>query len=86
MNAKHKTRVRKLLRGAATAALVAGSIFAGAAGGNSAHAEDVKILGLWPMSGPFADMGPLLDKGAQIALEEIDYKINGKKIFARGGE
>ena len=80
MNTKRKTRVRNLLRSAATAALVAGSIFAGSAGANSAHAEDVKILGLWPMSGPFADMGPLLDKGAQIALEEIDYKINGKKI------
>lgn len=45
-----------------------------------AAGDEVAILGLWPQSGPYADTGPLLDRGAQIALEEVGYKINGKKI------
>ena len=42
--------------------------------------HEVVILGIWPQSGPYADVGPLLDHGAQIALEEVNYKIAGKKI------
>ena len=81
MSFEPKLTVNHLLRGTTAAVLVAGGLLAGSLGSAStAKAEDVKILGLWPMSGPFADMGPLLDKGAQIALEEIGYKINGKKI------
>lgn len=81
MNSKRNSTVKHLLRGVAAVAVTAGGLLSGSLGGAStAHAEDVKFLGLWPMSGPFADMGPLLDKGAQIALEEIDYTINGKKI------
>ena len=43
-------------------------------------AEEVVILGLWPTSGPYADTGPTLDMGARIALEEVGFKIAGKKI------
>ncbi|MGI9418454.1 MAG: ABC transporter substrate-binding protein [Geminicoccaceae bacterium] len=42
--------------------------------------EPVVILGVWPQSGPYADTGPLLNRGAEIALEEVGYKIAGKKI------
>ena len=42
--------------------------------------EEVVILGVWPQSGPYADTGPLLNRGAEIALEEVGYKIAGKKI------
>lgn len=42
--------------------------------------EEVAILGLWPFSGPYADVGPLLDNGAKVALEEVGYKVAGKTI------
>jgi branched-chain amino acid transport system substrate-binding protein len=48
---------------------------------STAFAKDtVNILGIYPFSGPYADTGELLAKGAEIALEEVGYKINGKKI------
>ena len=43
-------------------------------------ADTVNILGLFPFSGPYADSGKLTDQGARIALEEVNYTINGKKI------
>jgi len=46
----------------------------------SVAADEVVILGIWPQSGPYADTGPLLDRGARIALEEVGYKVAGKKI------
>ena len=42
--------------------------------------DTVNILGLFPFSGPYADSGKLTDQGARIALEEVNYTINGKKI------
>ena len=61
------------------AVLVAVSSLVSSAG-LAAAADEVKILGIWPMSGPYADTGPLLTRGAEIALEEVGYKINGKPI------
>jgi branched-chain amino acid transport system substrate-binding protein len=62
------------LAGAALAAL-------GATWGAAQAADDeVVVLGLWPFSGPYADVGPLLDMGAKVALEETGYKVAGKKI------
>ena len=61
----------------------AGLLLAGLMGPShraSAADDEVSILGLWPQSGPYADTGPLLDRGARIALEEVGNKINGKKI------
>ena len=75
--------MRTLLRSARTAALAGvGAAMVAAAGMTiaSAASDEVVILGIWPQSGPYADTGPLLDRGAQIALEEVDYKIAGKKI------
>ena len=43
-------------------------------------ADTVNILGLFPFSGPYADSGKLTDQGARIALEEVNYTINGKKL------
>src|SRR5690606_22002347 len=42
--------------------------------------DEVILLGIWPFSGPYADVGPLLDRGAQVALEEVGYEAAGKKI------
>lgn len=68
-------KVRALvLVGMGAAALAAGFTAVNAAD------DEVTILGIWPMSGPYADTGPILDTGAKIALEEVDYKIAGKKI------
>ncbi len=39
----------------------------------SAAEEEVVILGIWPLTGPYADMGPLLDRGVEIALVEVGY-------------
>ena len=75
--------MQTLLRSARTAALAGvGAAMVAAAGMTiaSAASDEVAILGIWPQSGPYADTGPLLDRGAQIALEEVDYKIAGKKI------
>jgi branched-chain amino acid transport system substrate-binding protein len=54
----------------------------GAAGLAPARAADdeVTILGIWPFTGAYADVGPLLDNGAKVALEEAGYKAAGKKI------
>lgn len=71
---KNKTKLTAWLAGAALAAL-------GATWGAAQAADDeVVVLGLWPFSGPYADVGPLLDMGAKVALEEVDYKVAGKKI------
>ncbi len=35
-----------------------------------AQAKEVVMLGLWSMTGAFADVGPVLDRGMKMALEE----------------
>lgn len=67
-------RTGKCLALAGALAFAAGTLTATAAD------DEVVILGIWPYSGPYADVGPLLDNGAKVALEEVDYKIAGKKI------
>ncbi len=66
-----------LVTWAARAAFVA---CVGTAGSAWAADDEVAVLGLWPFSGPYADVGPLLDMGAKVALDEVDYKVAGKKI------
>jgi len=71
---KSKTKLTAWLAGAALAAL-------GATWGAAQAADDeVAVLGLWPFSGPYADVGPLLDLGAKVALDEAGYKAGGKKV------
>lgn len=69
----------RLTAAAGAFALIAASL-AMPPGQALAAADEVVILGLWPQSGPYADVGPLLDKGAQVAIEEIGHKVAGKKI------
>jgi branched-chain amino acid transport system substrate-binding protein len=73
-----KTRAAALV--GVGAAMVAAAGLTMAATGAKAADDEVTILGIWPQSGPYADVGPLLDHGAQVALEEVGYKIAGKKI------
>ena len=38
------------------------------------------MLGIWPFTGPFADAGPLLDRGMKLAIEEWGNKVIGRPI------
>src|SRR6516165_1140896 len=60
--------------------LAAFLIFAGPRHRASAADEEIVVLGIWPFSGPYADVGPLLDTGAKVALDEVKYQVAGKKI------
>lgn len=42
--------------------------------------DEVAILGLWPMTGPYANVGPEADRGAQVAIEEHGHMVAGHKI------
>lgn len=71
----------RIMRSVLVASIAAGGVLAGAVGLSSpAMAKEVTVLGLWPFSGPYADLGPLLDRGAQIALEEVGYKVGDDTI------
>ena len=58
--------------------IIVGALFS--VSSSLSFADTVNILGLFPFSGPYADSGKLTDQGARIALEEVNYTINGKKI------
>jgi branched-chain amino acid transport system substrate-binding protein len=74
-------RVAKLLGFVSAVVLTCGAAVSLVGGSKAVAASDeVTILGLWPFSGPYADVGPLLDRGAKVALEEAGYKAAGKKI------
>ncbi len=45
-----------------------------------AQAKEVVMLGIWPFTGPFADVGPLLDRGMRLAIEEWGNKVIGRPI------
>jgi branched-chain amino acid transport system substrate-binding protein len=45
-----------------------------------AQTKDVVLLGIWPFTGPFADVGPLLDRGMRLAIEEWGGKVIGRPI------
>jgi len=72
-------RLRSYLITAAVAGGLAAASFL-VPGASALAAEEVVILGLFPTSGPYADTGPTLDMGARIALDEVGFKIAGKKI------
>jgi branched-chain amino acid transport system substrate-binding protein len=45
-----------------------------------AQGKDVVMLGLWSFTGAFADVGPILDRGMKMALEEHGMKAAGRPI------
>jgi branched-chain amino acid transport system substrate-binding protein len=45
-----------------------------------AQAGEVVMLGLWSFTGAFADVGPILDRGMKLALDERGMKVQGKPI------
>src|SRR2546428_1218137 len=45
-----------------------------------AQANEVVMLGLWSFTGAFADVGPILDRGMRMALEERGMRGPGKPI------
>jgi len=44
------------------------------------QSNEVAMLGLWPFTGAFADVGPILERGMKMALEERGMKVQGKPI------
>ena len=45
-----------------------------------AQPKEVVLLGIWPQTGAFSDVGPILDRGMRMALEERDMKIQGRPV------
>src|SRR5580765_3852709 len=45
-----------------------------------AQSKEIVILGLWDQTGAFADVGPLNDRGMQMALQERGMKVLGRPI------
>src|SRR5262245_66103581 len=45
-----------------------------------AQPKEVVMLGIWPATGAVSDVGPILDRGMRMALEERDMKIQGRPI------
>src|SRR3990172_1339444 len=45
-----------------------------------AQAKEVVMLGIWPFTGAFSDVGPILDRGMKMALDERGMKILGRPI------
>lgn len=44
------------------------------------QAREVVMLGVWPATGPFADIGPVLDRGMQLAIDEWGGKVLDRPI------
>jgi len=44
------------------------------------QSKEVVMLGIWPFTGPFADAGPLLDRGMKFAIEEWGTRVIGRPI------
>jgi len=45
-----------------------------------AQAKEIVILGLWDQTGAFADVGPILDRGMKMALDERGMQVLGRPI------
>jgi len=45
-----------------------------------AQAKEIVMLGIWPATGAFSDVGPILDRGMKMALEERGMQILGRSI------
>ena len=45
-----------------------------------AQQKEIVMLGIWPTTGSYADVGPILDRGMQMALAERDMKVLGRPV------
>ena len=45
-----------------------------------AQTKELPVLGLWSFTGAFSDVGPVLDRGMKMALDERGMKIQGRTI------
>jgi branched-chain amino acid transport system substrate-binding protein len=61
-------------------AVAAGSAVLGFPNIIRAANKETTILGLFPVTGPYADTGPLMDVGTKLALQEVGYQAGGVKI------
>ncbi len=43
-------------------------------------AEEATVLGLFPFTGPYAEVGPGMDLGARLAFEQVDYRVGNVKL------
>jgi branched-chain amino acid transport system substrate-binding protein len=68
---------RQLLKAGAAAAATAGLGFPAIV---RAQAKEVVMLGIWPNTGAFSDVGPILDRGMRMALEERGMKVVGQPV------
>jgi branched-chain amino acid transport system substrate-binding protein len=64
-----------------TGAAAAGtSLSLGAPAVSRSQGREIVMLGIWPFTGAFADVGPLLDRGMRMAIEEWGTKVIGRPI------
>lgn len=68
---------REFLKSTAAASVLTASVGPHVA---SAQGKEIVMLGIWPFTGPFADVGPLLDRGMRFAIEEWGSKVVGRPI------
>jgi len=74
-----KKRDRWFLSALAGLVLLGLSLLSGPAA--PALAEDeIPILGIIPLTGPYADSGVVMDRGVRLAIEHVGGKVLGKKI------
>src|SRR5262244_59308 len=45
-----------------------------------AQSKEIVMLGIWPNTGAFSDVGPILDRGMKMALEERNMSVLGRPI------
>src|SRR6266478_2928359 len=45
-----------------------------------AQQKELPVLGLWSFTGAFSDVGPVLDRGMKMALDERGMKVQGRTI------
>jgi branched-chain amino acid transport system substrate-binding protein len=77
---QRRVRIRRALKAIRQGAIAALLALTAATGSAIAAEDEVVIVGIWPFSGPYADVGPLLDNGAKVAIEEFGGTVAGKKI------
>src|SRR5215510_5872718 len=65
---------------ATTGAAAAATALLSAPARSTAQGKEIVMLGIWPFTGPFSDVGPLLDRGMKLAIDEWSNKVIGRPI------